>query len=270
MLSKEVVKKKLIVGVVHLPPLPGTPYYQEGDLERAIEKTKRCVSVLIEGGAGGCLLQPIERAYHVLDDADYARVAAMTVIVKEARKTAGDVFQVGLQFLWNGVRPALAAAKIGGADFIRCSAICGTVVTPYGTIEADADQIMGYRRQINALQVRISSEVAGYHVAGDHIREEELRIKAGNIVMAGADMFEVYHPNAEYNDWLVKRLKEIREDIPVILGGGTGIETVKQRLKFADGAYVGSCFEDGLWGGEMKTEIVKQYMQKVKEAEEGA
>ncbi len=261
-------KKKLIIGVVHLPPLPGTPYYQEGDLEKGIEKAKRCVSALLEGGAGGCLLQPIDRAYHVCDEADYARVSAMTVLAGETRRVAGSGFQVGIQFLWNGVRPALATAKISGADFIRCSAICGTVTTPYGTIEADADQIMSYRRRINALQIKISSEVAGYHVTGDHTRREELLTRARNIALAGADMFEVYHPDPEINDQLVKNLKEVRKDIPVILGGGTNIETVKQRLRFADGAYVGSCFEDGLWGGEMKTDLIKQYMEKVREVED--
>lgn len=260
--------KKWIIGVIHLPPLPGTPYYREGDLEKAVEKAKRCVNALMEGGAGGCLLQPLDRAYHVYDDADYARVSAMTVIGTEIRKEVDTDFQVGIQLLWNGVTPALAVAKVCGADFIRCSAVCGTVDTPYGTIEADADRIMSYRRRINAFQIGISAEVAGYHVTNDDTDEKNFQARARNIAFAGADMLEVYNPDPRINDKLIKSLRSVVKEIPIILGGGTGTETVKERLKLADGAYVGSCFEDGSWGGEMNGDIIRRYMEKVRELEE--
>lgn len=260
--------KKWIIGVVHLPPLPGTPYYQEGDLEKAVEKAKRCVNALIEGGAGGCLLQPLDRAYHVNDNADYARVSGMTMITAEIKKEVNTDFQVGIQLLWNGVIPSLAVAKVSGADFIRCSAICGTVATPYGTIEADADRIMGYRRRINAFRIGISAEAAGYHLTKGYADEKEFQTKARNMVFAGADMLEVYNTDPGINDKLVKSIRAAVKDIPVILGGGTGLETVKERLMLADGAYVGSCFEDGSWGGEMKKDIIKRYMEKVRELEE--
>ena len=35
--------KKLVIGLVHLLPMPGTPLYEEGNLEKMTEKAIRCV-----------------------------------------------------------------------------------------------------------------------------------------------------------------------------------------------------------------------------------
>src|SRR6266699_7184382 len=50
-------KKKVVIGMVHLLPLPGTPFYQEGNVERALPKAVADATALDNGGADGCLLQ---------------------------------------------------------------------------------------------------------------------------------------------------------------------------------------------------------------------
>ena len=73
-------KKKVVIGMVHLLPLPGTPFYQEGTLEQTIENAVADATALYEGGADGCLIQTVDRVYPARDEADYARVAAMATI----------------------------------------------------------------------------------------------------------------------------------------------------------------------------------------------
>jgi predicted TIM-barrel enzyme len=46
----------------------------------------------------------------------------------------------------------------------------------------------------------------------------------------------------------------------VVLGGGTDLTNVTRRMKEADMALVGSCFENGKWGGNIDTGIVKEYV----------
>ena len=31
-------KKKIVIGMVHLVPLPGTPHFEEGNFEKALDK----------------------------------------------------------------------------------------------------------------------------------------------------------------------------------------------------------------------------------------
>ena len=45
--------RKLIIGLVHLLPLPGTPNYEEGLLQKSVDKALSDVKALMEGGADG-------------------------------------------------------------------------------------------------------------------------------------------------------------------------------------------------------------------------
>ena len=54
---------------------------------------------------------------------------------------------------------------------------------------------------------------------------------------------------------------------PIILGGGTDVKTAASRLKNADGALVGRCFEAGNWGKGVNESIVATYMDEVKKIE---
>src|SRR5918992_905890 len=92
-------KKKVIIGMVHLLPLPGTPFFQEGNFEQALEKAVADATALDQGGADGCLIQTVDRIYPAGDEADYARVAAMAAIVKAVSDATSPTFQIGVQIM---------------------------------------------------------------------------------------------------------------------------------------------------------------------------
>ena len=127
--------KKYIIGLVHLMPLPGTPFY-EGNLTAVIDKAVRDATALSRGGAHGCLIQTVDRAYSNEDDTDYARVAAITLVASAVKQAVPASFLVGVQLMWNCITPSLAVAKVCGADFIRCTAMVGVSESPYGMVEA--------------------------------------------------------------------------------------------------------------------------------------
>ena len=43
--------KKIIIGMVHLMPFPGTPQYEEGNIEKLEEKVLKDAIAIKEGGA---------------------------------------------------------------------------------------------------------------------------------------------------------------------------------------------------------------------------
>lgn len=266
MLQKKSVHGKIIIGLVHLCPLPGTPLYRQGDLERSREKVKRDVSALLEGGASGCLVQSVDKIYPSTDDTDYARVAGMALLVETARQIAGPDFLIGAQLMWNCITPSLAVAKVCGADFTRCSVLVGQSPSPFGMIQADPLKVMSYRQKIEAQDIAMVAEISGYHFLQNGTYDpESLKSMAKSAMTVGASAIEVYSPDPVLNDQMVRDIKGSLPQAPVILGGGTNVENARQRLSLADGAFVGSCFENGNWGGGICAQTVRAYMDQVKD-----
>ncbi|MGD8458454.1 MAG: BtpA/SgcQ family protein [Anaerolineales bacterium] len=261
---KKLGKKKLVLGLIHLLPLPGTPLYKEGDFEVTLEKALKDSHALVRGGADGCLVQTVDRIYPSGDDADYARVSAMAVITHEVKKTTGDDFFVGTQIMWNCITPSLAVAKVTGAQFTRATALTGTTVSPFGLVNADPHKVGMYRRQIGAQDIAIVAEIHGYHYKGFGGNDLPLPMRARMAMNAGANAVEIMDADEEINNQMVHDIKAAFPNIPIILGGKTDLENVTRRMKEADGAFVGSVFEKGEWGRNIDESIVKEFVALVR------
>ena len=259
--------KKLVLGLIHLVPLPGTPLFEEGNMEIALEKAIRDAQALHKGGADGCLVQTVDRVYPSGDDADYARVAAMAVITHEVRKITGPEFLVGAQIMWNCITPSLGVAKATGAQFTRATALTGTTASPFGLIDANPHKVGMYRRTIGAQDIGIVAEIHGYHFKGFGGDEMPLTMRARMAMNAGGDAVEIMDRDEETNNRMVHDIKAAFPNIPVILGGGTDLENVTRRMKEANGAFVGSVFEKGQWGRNIDADVVKEYVGLVRSIE---
>lgn len=262
---KEAKGQKLVFGLVHLHPLPSTPLYKEGDLELSIEKALADTAALIKGGADGCLIQSVDKIYPSTDDTDYARVAGMAVIVNEVRKMAGPDFKIGAQLMWNCITPSLAVCKIGGANFTRCTAMVGTTASQFGTIEANPMMVQSYRKSIDAFDVDMIAEVSGYHFHAEYDKAA-LQNLARSAITVGANAVEIMNKDEEMNERMCRDIKDMGGDIPVVLGGGTDVENCVRRMKYADATLVGSCFENGKWGGNIDANTVKEYCDRMNAA----
>lgn len=257
--------KKYIIGLVHLLPLPGTPFYQAGSQEAIIDKAVSDALALVRGGADGCLIQTVDRAYSNLDDTDYARVAAMTLVTQAVKRAVPEGFLVGVQLMWNCITPSIAVAKVCGADFVRCTALVGSSDSPYGTVEAQPLKVQEYRKKLEAMDISLIAEIQGYHFQGDGDAIKELCSRAYFATYAGADAVEIVDKDEEKNNRMAEALH--RMGVPVVLGGGTNAENVARRMKYADMALVGSCFEKKGWGGAIDEDAVRTYMKAFREGE---
>ena len=252
-------KKKVIIGLVHLLPLPGTPFYEPGNVEKAMDKALADATALYEGGADGCLVQTIDRVYPVGEEADYARVAAIANITKAVAEATGPEFQIGVQILWNAFKASLAVASVSGGSFLRLNAFVGATMTPSGVAEANPVDFQNYRAQIDAQHIKLIAEVDGMHFHWLDGSKSAVEV-AGLARNAGAHAVEVAHKDEATNLRVVREIKEVYPDLPVILGGNTNHENAARRLADADGALVGSCFEPAGWGSHIDIDRVKAYM----------
>lgn len=258
--------KKLVIGLVHLLPMAGTPLYEEGNIDKMTRKAVEDCKTLQANGADGCLIQTVDVYYPSTDDTDYARVAGLSAVTARVRDAVGDSFIIGAQIMWNCITPSLAVCKAAGADFTRCSVLTGKAESPYGMVWGDPLKVGEYRSRINAWKIGMLSEISGYHHATQY-NPDEIKALAGASMRLGADAIEVYDKDFAMNERLVKDVKEAG-NFPVILGGGTTVENCKERLRYADGALVGTAFEGGKWGGPVIGSIVAEYVRNVRELEE--
>jgi predicted TIM-barrel enzyme len=117
-------KRKAVLGMVHLAPLPGTPFYRDGSFAQILDAAVRSACALAEGGADGCLVQTVDRVYAPGEDSDPARTAAMALVVRSVAEATGEDFQVGVQLMRNALKASLAVAKVAGGSYIRAGALC--------------------------------------------------------------------------------------------------------------------------------------------------
>jgi hypothetical protein len=251
-------KKKVVIGMVHLLPLPGTPFYQEGTLEQTLDKAVADATTLYQGGADGCLIQTVDRVYPAADEADYARVAAMATVAKAVADATGPEFQIGIQIMLNALKASVAVAKVCGGSFIRCTALVGATVSAAGMVEAHPHDFLSYRASIGAQQVKLIAEVNSRHFRwlGDTSTADIARMAS----RVGAEAVEVAHPDEATNVRLVREIKYAMPQLPVILGGYTTHDNVARRLAEADGVFVGACLKTERRDGRVDLERVRTYV----------
>ncbi len=251
--------RKVVIGLIHLLPLPGTPFYQPGNAERALGKAVRDAATLSQGGADGCLIQTVDRVYPTADEADYARVAAVAAITQAVAKATPPGFQIGVQIMVNALKASTAVATVCGGSFLRCTALVGATMTPSGIVEANPLDFLTYRARIGGNRLKLIAEVDSmhFHWMGDKPTADVARIAA----RMGADAVEVAHPDEAVSNRLVRDVKRAHPLLPVILGGHTNHENAARRLAEADGAFVGSCLKSGAWDSDIDVERVREYVK---------
>jgi uncharacterized protein len=251
-------RKKVVLGMIHLGTMPGTPFYEEGSYEATFEKALADARALYEGGADGCLVQTVDRVYVKDDDSDPARVAGVANIVRAIDKATGPEFQIGVQIMRNALKASLAVAKVCNGSYLRCGALVGATLTPHGMVEANPYDVMQYRVTIGARHVKMIAEIDSMHFqwfGGKPVAEVARAAKS-----AGADAVSLGHPDEEVTLEMIRDVKRALPGLPVILAGYTNHANAARMLAAADGAFVGTCLERDGWGGAIDIERVREYV----------
>ena len=227
---------KPIIGMIHLPPLPGYP--ESPGIDDIIRRAVRDLQVLEEAGIDGVLIENEYDRPHRLT-ANPETIAAMTritrAVVQESEKTI-----VGCEILLDDPKASLAVASMSGASFIRTDYFVDAMTRPdYGEFAIDPKGLIEFRRTIDATDVLILADVQVKYATMIEPRPltQSARIaceeKADAIVVTGT---ETGKPPT---------ISELREatsgvDIPVLIGSGFDAENGAALLAACGGAIVGT------------------------------
>ncbi|PYN53574.1 MAG: phosphorybosylanthranilate isomerase [Candidatus Rokuibacteriota bacterium] len=232
-----------LIGMVHLPPLPGSPRW-EGSMHRVAAAALDDARALVEGGLEALLVENYGDAPFTPGRVAPATVAAMGVIAAELRH-AFPKTPLGVNVLKNDARAALAIACAVGGRFIRVNVHAGAVVADQGIVQTTAYRTLRDRRLLGA-DVKIFADVGGKHA--QPLVPVELEQTARDLVHRGlADALVVSGPGTGRATPVadVKRVRLAVPDVPLLVGSGVTPETVAELLSLADAVIVGTYVKAG-------------------------
>ncbi len=256
--------EKPIIGMVHLPPLPGSPRYEGMSIEEIVERAIGEAAKLAEGGVDGLLVENYNDNPYIAVPKDPFLAAMMAVVVREIRREVN--IPVGVNVLRNGALLALPAAKAAGGKFIRVNVFTDTVVTDQGIIEPCAAELQRSRKILCAEDVLIFADI---HVKYSRpLVELSIEEEAKNAAFRGGADALILTGRRTGEEASLEELLAVKKavpKVPVLLGSGVTAENVEEFLKVADGAIVGTYFkEGGITEAAVDVSRVKRFMEKVR------
>jgi membrane complex biogenesis BtpA family protein len=255
---------KPLIAMAHVPPLPGTPLYdQASGVEGLIDHVKRDTAVLLEGGFDAVIFcNEGDRPYQL--HAGLEASAVMTRVATECRPTDRPF---GVDFLWDA-QCALAIAVGSGASFMR-EVVTGTWESDMGLWNPDAATLLRSRRNFGRDDLAIFANITPEFASGIGQRSPA-QMATSTVVSSLADVILVSGPMAG-SEPDVRTVADVREavdpSVPVLLNTGAKAATIAQYFKYADGCIVGSDLKrDGYTWNEVDPERVKRFIDAARSA----
>ncbi|MDQ3781082.1 MAG: BtpA/SgcQ family protein [Chloroflexota bacterium] len=257
---------KPIIGMAHLPALPGTPLYDAvGGMERVRDWVRRDLAALQEGGIDAVMFcNENDRPYRL--DADLASVAGLADVVASLRGELSVPF--GVDVLWDP-KATIAVAAATGAAFAR-EIYAGAFAGDFGLWIRSAGDAFRYRREVGAEGVRLLFNINAEFAAP--VAPRPIAEVARSIVFSSnPDALCVSGPiTGQPVD--ASGLADVTDavsgsGVPVLVNTGFRVEQAAALLQHADGAVVGSSLkQDGVTWHPVDVDRVRALMRAVANA----
>lgn len=228
---------RTLIGMVHLPPLPGSPGWA-GSMDAVLEQAEKDAVALSNAGFDGVVVENYGDVPFFRGPVPPETVAGITAAVTAVRQATP--LPVGVNVLRNDARAALGIAAATGARFVRINVHTGSMWTDQGLIEGEAADTLRARTALGS-EIAILADVHVKHgtpPAGSRIEDAALdawhRGLASALIVSGS---------GTGHETDVADLERVRTAVPnatVLVGSGTTRRTIREILALIDGAIVGS------------------------------
>jgi hypothetical protein len=234
--------RKVLIGVVHLQPLPGAPRWR-GNLEQVIEFAVNDALAYQRGGAHAISLENFGDVPFTTGSVGPETIAAIAAAGRGVR--AAVKLPLGFNVLRNDARAGLALCAACGGRFVRVNVLTGAMLTDQGIIEGNAYEVIRYRERI----CPSAAVLADVHV--------KHAVPLGNSSIDGAarDAFSRGLADAlivsgtgtglatDLAD--VQNVRAMCPKARIFIGSGVTAENVADYMPLADGFIVGSSLKTG-------------------------
>ncbi len=278
--------EKALIGMVHLPALPGSAGHPPGPTPRPetqgaagfslrdsgdrtdrryalgdiIERAAREAVLLQDAGFDAVVVENFGDAPFHATTVEPHTIASMAQCVRAA--VGACRVPVCVNVLRNDAIAALAVAATAGAQAIRVNVHMGVSATDQGMIEGRAAETLQYRQRLGA-DVAIWADVHVKHA--QPISQPDIALAAEELVDRGrADAVIVSGSttgrSADLDD--LRRVKGAVPHCPVFVGSGVTAKIVREFLELCDGVIVGSDLKrDGKANNSLDADRVKRFVK---------
>lgn len=241
-------RRRAVIGVVHLSPLPGAPRDDGMPFSKTLEAALADARCYAAGGVDGLIVENHgDIPFAKPDELGPETAAAMAVIADAVRRETG--LPLGINVLANAPVQALAVAKASGARFIRVNQFANAYVANEGFMEGRAGHVMRYRARIHAREVFVFADVHVKHGSHAITADRSLGELARDVEFFDADV-AIATGQRTGDAATIEDLRSIAAGtaLPVAVGSGVNPDNVGEILGFADAVIVASWLKrDGVW-----------------------
>lgn len=258
-----------LIGVIHLPPLPGSPgaihLHPADALADAGQAAIAEAVLLTKAGFGAIILENFGDVPFYKNTVPPETVASMAIIAAAVRETTGA--RIGINVLRNDARSALAIAAVTGCDFVRVNVLAGVSATDQGLVEGHAAEWIRERDRLGA-NVAILADADVKHARSLSMKDlateiEDLGLRAGadGVIITGSTTGR--EPDPATLDAGIAAMKSL--GISVWIGSGSSAENVGELRRAGFGVIVGSALRrGGRAGAPLETVRVKKFLEAAK------
>jgi uncharacterized protein len=247
-----------LVGVIHLPPLPGSPRASM-TAPAAAARAAEDARALADAGFDAAIVENFGDAPFLKGRVPPVTVSSMTLCVAAAREAAPHL-ALGVNVLRNDAEAALAIAAAVLADCVRINVHAGARVTDQGIIEGDAAATLRMRRALGADGVQLWADVDVKHSSA--LAPRGIEHEASELASrALADAILVTGEGTGIAVDILK-LERVRAtvSIPVLVASGATVDSLGALARHCDGVIVGSALRaDGRAGGPVDRERARTF-----------
>lgn len=233
--------KPVIVGMLHLLPLPGAPRF-DGNTCGIVEHALTDVGALVEGGVDAIMIENFGDVPYFPHNVPRETIAWMSRV----GGIVSDKYDLplGVCVLKNDGRAALAIAHSIGAQFIRVCILGSPRVTDQGLVQPDSYDLLRDRARLGA-DIKILADVDIKH---SYPLAASFSLKAEAADLISRELADALIVTGTATGLSIKEsdLAAVRgvADVPIFVGSGVTEENIKQLSNDASGFIVGTSLKE--------------------------
>jgi membrane complex biogenesis BtpA family protein len=227
--------KKFLIGMIHLPPLPG--FSNHTNLKDCIDAALYDLNILTKAGFDAVLIENDKDQPHTIE-ANPEQISALTLISDAVVKSSS--IPVGVQMMLNDWRSSFAIAAMTGCKFTRLDVFVDNVTCKWGDIDPNPVEIIAFKNKISPDIVLLTDIQVKYKEMKDPSKtlltsaQQAIDHNTNGLVLTGAGN------GIETPFEKLQTVKERFKNIPVIVGSGATKDNIALQMSVADGAIIGT------------------------------
>ena len=255
-MKNEFFKKKVVIGMVHLLPMPGNAAYKNNKEE--IEKNAiEDAHTLIDNGVDAISLENFSDWPQYSTEVPLEAYSLMLNIATKIKAFCPIPFGVNIEM--NAYKQEWAMSYAVGADFTRIEAFVDNRAGSFGMIEACSTPMANLMKDYPSKTMLFTDVHTAETYGCPDVPINEL---AQNAMNHGSSAIIVTE-NDSCKHITVEDVKSMREkigDFPIIVGSGVNAKNVLDYFEYADGVIVGRGFKTG---DQVDAKLVQEFMNTV-------